>query len=598
MSAPIEMDERKTSPSNTAGAPASSDVSPASDTSQKENDLTFLDLGWGLESIGVSHPYRQEYVTLAYTISSLIISVLIIAIPSFIPVVILSVINAVFQCSLFLYCLIKFKSRETPSRRNSIETKLSMSIDHDSPFASRSMDRSPSMSPSKAYYFSVMPSLASVYKFSNPEDSNRKSCRRDGARPCLDTLSDFCASFDETFGRGDDPVFLRPYFFRFHAVLYGVIASLFTLGVVLSARDSPLNICAASYAFDFIYGAWNPEWHKPTYAEHFQQHGELSCAYTLCIFEFCTIYWLWFIVFSLFDLYELKQEYYTRTTKIVRKAFQTFKTTKINDLYHRAETRIYANVKSKMQFAYNWQLILFLYILFYAVLIVRRYTDVALNTISFPVIFVSIIEASVIVNIIMTMFKGCQLCKYPLAISNVFGEPIYCQSSDDVMAWWQLRHIYLAYRQPIYISVVNPAVFQVFIWTIILPFWAVMSIIEDDKSGQAFWPYPVHFSITAILVTIILYVIKQFVASWEKHKAHIGMLQKEVIRMKVNNQDFEEINELIQLLSDHITQFDKPIHIGGIPMTGAVFALLRGGFSAAALAIASEIANASSKDNE
>eukprot|EP01084_Bolivina_argentea_P024005 44812_1 len=585
MSAPIEMDERKTSPSNTAGAPASSDVSTDSDTSQKENDLTFLDLGWGLESIGVSHPYRQEYVTLAYTISSLIISVLIIAIPSFIPVVILAVMNTIFQCSLFLYCFFKFKSRKTTRKRNSIEINLSMSIDSP-PLATDSMDRSHSMSPS----------LASQYDFNtNPDDSKHKSCN---TCSCLDTFRDFCASFDATFGREDDPVFLRPYFFRFHAVLYGVIASLLTLSVILSAGDSPLNICAASYAFDFIYGAWNPEWHKPTYAEHFQQHGELSCAYTLCIFEFCTIYWLWFIVFSLFDLYELKQEYYTRTTKIVRKAFQTFKTTKINDLYHRAETRIYANVKSKMQFAYNWQLILFLYILFYAVLIVRRYTDVALNTISFPVIFVSIIEASVIVNIIMTMFKGCQLCKYPLAISNVFGEPIYCQSSDDVMAWWQLRHIYLAYRQPIYISVVNPAVFQVFIWTIILPFWAVMSIIEDDKSGQAFWPYPVHFSITAILVTIILYVIKQFVASWEKHKAHIGMLQKEVIRMKVNNQDFEEINELIQLLSDHITQFDKPIHIGGIPMTGAVFALLRGGFSAAALAIASEIANASSKDNE
>eukprot|EP01083_Nonionella_stella_P146429 460527_1 len=598
MSAPIEMDERKTSPSNTAGAPASSDVSPASDTSQKENDLTFLDLGWGLESIGVSHPYRQEYVTLAYTISSLIISVLIIAIPSFIPVVILSVINAVFQCSLFLYCLIKFKSRETPSRRNSIETKLSMSIDHDSPFASRSMDRSPSMSPSKAYYFSVMPSLASVYKFSNPEDSNRKSCRRDGARPCLDTLSDFCASFDETFGRGDDPVFLRPYFFRFHAVLYGVIASLFTLGVVLSARDSPLNICAASYAF-WIYGAWHPEWQEPSYVEHFQQHGELTCSYTLQIFEFCTLHWLQFIVFSLFDLHELKEEYYTRTNTIFNKALDTFKATKIKDLYQRVEASIYVNVKSRMQFVSNWQLILILYITIYAALIGRRYSDPALNNlISFPVIFVSIIEASVVVNMIMTMFKACQLCKYPWALSNAFGEPIYCQSRDDVLAWWQLRHIYLAYRQPIYIFVLNPALFQTFIWAIILPFWAVMGIIEDKKSGQDFWPYPIQFSITVVLVTIILYAIKQFVASWEKHKAHIGMLQKEVIRMKVNNQDFEEINELIQLLSDHITQFDKPIHIGGIPMTGAVFALLRGGFSAAALAIASEIANASSKDNE
>eukprot|EP01083_Nonionella_stella_P316796 1150609_1 len=586
MSAPIEMDEHKTSPSNTADAGAPSDLSPGPDASQEETDSTFLDLGWGLEDIGVRNPYSKKYLTLVYTTSSLIISVLIIAIPSFIPVVILSVINAVFQCSLFLYCLIKFKSRETPSRRNSIETKLSMSIDHDSPFASRSMDRSPSMSPS----------LASEYKFnSNPDDSNRKSCNMCS---CFDSFRDFCASFDETFGRGDDPVFLRPYFFRFHAVLYGVIASLFTLGVVLSARDSPLNICAASYAF-WIYGAWHPEWQEPSYVEHFQQHGELTCSYTLQIFEFCTLHWLQFIVFSLFDLHELKEEYYTRTNTIFNKALDTFKATKIKDLYQRVEASIYVNVKSRMQFVSNWQLILILYITIYAALIGRRYSDPALNNlISFPVIFVSIIEASVVVNMIMTMFKACQLCKYPWALSNAFGEPIYCQSRDDVLAWWQLRHIYLAYRQPIYISVVNPAVFQVFIWTIILPFWAVMSIIEDDKSGQAFWPYPVHFSITAILVTIILYVIKQFVASWEKSKSHIGMLQKEVIRMNVNNHDFEKINKLIDLLSDHITQFDTPIYIGGVPMNSAVFGVLRAGFSAAGLAIASEMVNASNKDSE
>eukprot|EP01083_Nonionella_stella_P200750 734893_1 len=564
-----------------------------SNTINKQEDKIFLDLGWGLGSIDLDHPYVKEFGTLGYTMASFILALMIVFIQSYVAVLVIAIINVIFQITVFVYCVYKYyhPHHDNSNPRASIQRTVSMSVDSGNSPDSL-ITRSGSMSPVLAAEYAKSDLSAHKKKKKLREDKLKNKCS------CFKPYHSFFASFDETFGREDDPVFLRPYFFRFHAVLYGVIASLLTLSVILSAGDSPLNICAASYAFDFIYGAWNPEWHKPTYAEHFQQHGELSCAYTLCIFEFCTIYWLWFIVFSLFDLYELKQEYYTRTTKIVRKAFQTFKTTKINDLYHRAETRIYANVKSKMQFAYNWQLILFLYILFYAVLIVRRYTDVALNTISFPVIFVSIIEASVIVNIIMTMFKGCQLCKYPLAISNVFGEPIYCQSSDDVMAWWQLRHIYLAYRQPIYISVVNPAVFQVFIWTIILPFWAVMSIIEDDKSGQAFWPYPVHFSITAILVTIILYVIKQFVASWEKSKSHIGMLQKEVIRMKVNNQDFEEINELIQLLSDHITQFDKPIHIGGIPMTGAVFALLRGGFSAAALAIASEIANASSKDNE
>eukprot|EP01083_Nonionella_stella_P203654 742972_1 len=347
----------------------------------------------------------------------------------------------------------------------------------------------------------------------------------------------------------------------------------------------------------WFYGATNPEWQEPSYVEHIQQHGELTCSYTLQIFEFCSLHWLQFIVFSLFDLHELTEEYKTRTNAIFENALDTFKG-KIEDLYDRVEASIYVDVKSKMQFGSNWQLILFLYIGIYAALIGRRYDDPALNhLISFPVIFISIIEASVIVNIIMTMFKGCMLCKYPLAISTVFGEPIYCQNSDDVLAWWQLRHIYLAYRQPIYITVVNPAFFQTFIWAIILPFWGVMSIVEDDKTGQEFWPYPIHFGIAAVLVTIILYVIKQFVASWEKHKAHIGMLQKEVIRMKVNNHDFEEIKELIELLSAHITQFDTPIYIGGIPMTSAVFSVLRAGFSAAALAIASEMSNAINKND-
>eukprot|EP01083_Nonionella_stella_P164393 543855_1 len=241
MSAPVEMEERKTAPNNTTDAGAPSDLSPGPDASQKVTDSTFLDLGWGLESIGVHNPYRNEYVTLAYTISSLIISVIIIAIPNFIPVVILAVMNTIFQCSLFLYCFFKFKSRKSTPKRNSIEINLSMSIDSP-PLATGSVNRSPSMSPS----------LASEYKFnSNPDDSNRKSCNMCS---CFDSFRDFCASFDETFGREDDPVFLRPYFFRFHAVLYGVVASLFTLSVVLSARDSPLNICAASYAFDWIYG--------------------------------------------------------------------------------------------------------------------------------------------------------------------------------------------------------------------------------------------------------------------------------------------------------------------------------------------------------
>eukprot|EP01083_Nonionella_stella_P213331 769537_1 len=226
-----DMDDSKASPSNTANAGASSDLfwKEYHDASQKKTDSTFLDLGWGLEDIGVSNPYRRKYITLAYTTSSLIISVLIIAIPSFIPVVILSVINAVFQCGVFLYCSIKFKWRETrTSKRKSIEKKLSMSIDHDSPKAARYKDRS---------YFSIEPSLAREYssikqerfeKEFSCENSNSKSGK---ACHCLLRFRDFCASFDEAFGRGDDPTFLRPYFFRFHAVLYGVVASLFTLSV-------------------------------------------------------------------------------------------------------------------------------------------------------------------------------------------------------------------------------------------------------------------------------------------------------------------------------------------------------------------------------
>eukprot|EP01083_Nonionella_stella_P087247 242625_1 len=576
MSAPIEMDERKTSPSNTAGAPASSDVSPASDTSQKENDLTFLDLGWGLESIGVSHPYRQEYVTLAYTISSLIISVLIIAIPSFIPVVILAVMNTIFQCSLFLYCFFKFKSRKTTRKRNSIEINLSMSIDSP-PLATDSMDRSHSMSPS----------LASQYDFNtNPDDSKHKSCN---TCSCLDTFRDFCASFDATFGREDDPVFIRPYYFRFNAVLYGVITSIFALCIIVIYGDSPLQICPVSYAYDLIYVLYHPEWthSKPTYQSVIASNGAVPCTCTIFIYEMGILYWIWFVGFSVFDLYELKKEYYDRTKKIIGKALKTFETNNIRELYDRVEYSIRSDVKSKMQFISNITLITILYIACYVALFLWRYT--AFYVISFPLIFLPAFEAAICANIGMTLFKICMLSKYPLAISNIFGEPIYCQTSDDVLAWWQLKHIYETYRMPIYIKVLTPTIFLGFVFIVLLPFWAVMSMIADAKSGQKFYPYPVQFFVTIVLIVTILYCVKQFVASYEKQKTHIGMLQKEKIRLEVNRKDFVAIEKLIKVISEHMVQFDNPIYIGGVPMTNAVFILLRTAIGAVAMAIITQM---------
>eukprot|EP01083_Nonionella_stella_P263433 894906_1 len=188
MSAPIEMEEHKTSQNNTSDAQAPGSM---------HSDCKFLDLGWGLESIGVPNPYRREWTTLIYTGLSFIISVLIILIPTFVPVLILAVIHVIAQCTVFLYCFCKYKSRSiSRKKRNSIECNLSMSIDKP-PLDSDAMGvmgRSGFMSPL----------LAAEYEFNinNEESPRRTSC----TCSCLQTRRDFIASFDETFGREDDPI--------------------------------------------------------------------------------------------------------------------------------------------------------------------------------------------------------------------------------------------------------------------------------------------------------------------------------------------------------------------------------------------------------
>eukprot|EP01083_Nonionella_stella_P200751 734895_1 len=555
-----------------------------SNTINKQEDKIFLDLGWGLGSIDLDHPYVKEFGTLGYTMASFILALMIVFIQSYVAVLVIAIINVIFQITVFVYCVYKYyhPHHDNSNPRASIQRTVSMSVDSGNSPDSL-ITRSGSMSPVLAAEYAKSDLSAHKKKKKLREDKLKNKCS------CFKPYHSFFASFDETFGREDDPVFIRPYYFRFNAVLYGVITSIFALCIIVIYGDSPLQICPVSYAYDLIYVLYHPEWthSKPTYQSVIASNGAVPCTCTIFIYEMGILYWIWFVGFSVFDLYELKKEYYDRTKKIIGKALKTFETNNIRELYDRVEYSIRSDVKSKMQFISNITLITILYIACYVALFLWRYT--AFYVISFPLIFLPAFEAAICANIGMTLFKICMLSKYPLAISNIFGEPIYCQTSDDVLAWWQLKHIYETYRMPIYIKVLTPTIFLGFVFIVLLPFWAVMSMITDAKSGQKFYAYPIQFSLTLLLIATILYCIKQFVASYEKKKNHIGMLQKEGIRLKVNRKTFEDMKDLIQVISEHMAQFDKPINIAGVPMTSGVFTLLRGAFSAIALMIVAEM---------
>eukprot|EP01083_Nonionella_stella_P183436 662950_1 len=542
-------------------------------TSQKEKDLKFLDLGWGLGSIDLHNPYKKEFITLGYTMASFILALMIVFIKSYIAVLVVAVLNVIFQISVFAWCAYKYQSRAGSKHRASLERNLSMSVDS-------ALTRSGSMSPT----------LAAEYLDSYVDDQEQEKRRVTTLFNhclCFRKYHDFFASFDETFGRGDDPVFIRPYYFRFSAVLYGVLTSTYALCIIAIYANSPLNICPSSYAYDFIYGMYHPTWAKQPYQDHLESVGRVQCMCTTYIYDFGTIYWLFLIGFSVFDSYELKTKYYTRTTKIIRKALKTFSENNIKELHDRVEYSIYGDVKSKMQIVSNIGRVTALYTVWCVMLFFWRYS--AFGVISFPILFFPMFEAMITTNICMVIYKICILSKYPVAISKIFGEPIYCHTRDDVLAWWQLRHIYETYRMPIYIKVLRPVIFIGFVFIVLLPFWAVMTMIANAKAGRKFYAYPVQFSITIVLIFTILFSIKQFVASYEKQKTHIGMLEKEVIRLEVNKDDFEALEDLIERISKHMEKFDKPIHIAGVPMTNAVFTLLRGAFSGIALLIVAEM---------
>eukprot|EP01083_Nonionella_stella_P265928 900209_1 len=70
-------------------------------------------------------------------------------IQNYAAVLIIAIVNVLFQISVFVICVYKYKSRGDAERRISLERNLSMSVDSGSSIRSV-LTRSPSMSPKLA----------------------------------------------------------------------------------------------------------------------------------------------------------------------------------------------------------------------------------------------------------------------------------------------------------------------------------------------------------------------------------------------------------------------------------------------------------------
>eukprot|EP01084_Bolivina_argentea_P311359 538944_1 len=527
---------------------------------------TFIDLGWSLNSVDLHYPYQKKYYAIMYSLVSFMFSFLIVVMHNFIAVLSVSSINVILQFSVFMYGIYKYY-------RSKNAKNLVTNINAVSPLVQNEK------------YSNLMSPLVFKYNFNDYEPKYIKKTVNKYI-PYFSKLHNFLNSYDVLFGRSDDALGIRPYYFRFSMMMYGVVTSIYTLCIILIYQNSPLKICAMSYGFDFIYGLQNPQWVKPIHADHLKLNGYGACTATLYIFEECVIPWILYIGFNLLDSYEVKKEYYKKLVHIKEKAMKTFNKSCIKNLNLRVEQQIYNNITSKLKLDANIKLFVGLFLVIFIILFSWRYS-IGLQ-ISMVIVF-AIFSGVLYGNFALSLFKICILSKYSLIISTIFGEPIYCETRNDFLGWWQLRHIYKAYQSQIYTEVLNPVMYYGFIFIVILPFWAIIAMIEDKESNQAFWFYPMQNGTALIFIGVILYCMKQFVSGYEEQAKHVGMLQKELIRFEINeNKNFDKIKSIIKLITEHMSQYDKPIKISGIPMTNAVFILLRGAISAVILLIIAE----------